>query len=211
MTAVVPLVTMQEARRALNWHPDRDAELQSLVLEVSSQWESLSDRLWGYRENYEWTTELPWDEKIINLPLYPLTALTVVSWADGETEPSLDDADEVLVLDTDYSVLLNSGEFTSLRSTNRDWFFRDWGGPDQYFKFRMTGGYTAATLLNHTNGYTIRRALLEQIKYQVQRNTPDRVANTNVAVGEGSAGLRSSLYHPQFQATAKMFSNTMAY
>lgn len=211
MTATaIPLLNIEDARQAMNWHPDRDAELVPLILEVSSLWESETNRLWGLRTDYDFTTELPWDEKFINLPLYPITSLIVVAWAEGETEPDITDTDEQLVLNSGYSLIAASGEFTSLRHRGSDWFFKDWGAPDQFFKFRITGGYTIETLQSdHPNGPTIKRALLEQLKYQVQRNTPDRVANVNIAVGDGSATLKSNVYHPQFRSAVRTFGNSM--
>ena len=200
------LVTPKDVREALEWEPTKDAEAQRLAKIVTGQWEVLTTRLWFERTNYVHRVELDEFEKVIQLPLYPLTALTIVSWADGETEPA--DFSSPLTLDTDYTQNLDTGEVTILQTHGSNWFFIDWRHPDNWFKFQLTGGYTAASLLtDHVQGEEIKNILLLQAAYVYQRNISDHIIAQSVTLANegGTASLRSNRYHPEFQDMAQRF------
>jgi len=201
------LVNTQDVRNALGWPPTRDVEAERLGKIVTAQWEVQTKRLWDARIAYAWRTELDEFEKVVMLPLYPLSVAQLVSWADGETEPA--DFTVTLTRDTDYVIDMDTGQVTILQTAGSNWFFIDWRHPDNWLKFELTGGYNASTLITvHDQGEAIKEALLVQAVYQYERNKRENVIATSVALGgpeSGAVGLRNSSVHPLFRDLARTF------
>ena len=201
------LLATQDVREALGWAPTRDVEAERLAKIVTAQWEAQTKRLWNSRTAYVWRTELDEFEKVVMLPLYPLSTVMLVSWADGEVEPP--DFTTPLTRDTDYVINMDTGQVTILQTAGSNWFFIDWRHPDNWLKFELTGGFTPENLLTtHDQGEAIKEALLVQAVYQYERNKRENVIATSVALGgseSGSVGLRSSSVHPLFRDLARTF------
>lgn len=185
------LVTTQDVRQALGWEPDRDPDCARLALEITALWEEQTARQWLLRSEEVYIFEPDWNEKRVHLPLYPLTALDVQAWDNYESEPT--DWTTTLDVNDDYDVVMSEGVVVLHKSYT-------------YWRFRMSGGFTAASLLTaHPQGYSIRAALLEQLKYQEARNKPEIIAANQVAAGQTNANLKTTWYHPTFRAAAAKF------
>lgn len=178
------MITMLEARTAVDWPAERNAELEDIVAGISDTWEMATGRLWLYRENYNVTgASIDPQDKFFWLPLYPLTAIALSEYGSGTLAANAIDIDP-----GDFQVDMETG--TVLRLRRGFWL--------GFINARITGGYTVEMIPPK-----VKRACVAELRFQVSRFSADIVAIKSKATGKGSSvTYMDGDHHPLFVGTA---------
>jgi len=183
------LVEVSELRNLLKFDPSLDAELQHHIDVTVEILENKTKRLWALRTNFVVTLRQEGEfESILQIPLYPITALALVRWNKGETPPV--DFSAPMAVDTDYIFFSDTGEVELL------------GTPHDFYRAQVTGGYDETTVPAQ-----VKEAIRLQIAYAAVRENPENIVSVSKTVDGATASMRNTLYHPRFLSLLKGFRN----
>jgi hypothetical protein len=204
-----PLVTVGDVSDLLDapaggQQRERAGELARVV---TSDFETLTGRLWAYRAAHQQlvTLESPWDA-VAWSDLAPITSLAVES-SPGWGAPAYSAVDPSLyVADLTLGRLTAAGFGPGVSSPGLDPFSLESSSgsqagsarwPGTRLRLTVTGGYVPTTCPPD-----VRRACLVQAAFTAQRLQRANLAMATVAMGNSASSFLAPHYHPYFLSVA---------
>jgi hypothetical protein len=177
------LLTIPEFRARLNFDPEQDEQVEDILAEVTSDWEKLTGRLWEKNaaivEEFRFTRD---DDKILWLPLTPVTAVTTVEerYLDENTYTTL----------TSDKYFLSSGEFGRLEKLKSSW--------KPSVRVTYAGGYDDTDCPDG-----VKRALVLQARFLQSRLADENLTTKSKSTQGGSTDFfEKADFHPRFKKLA---------
>lgn len=187
------IISIPNARAALNFPPSRDAEVVALIEAAEADWKDLTGWALATDEEVtdftmkrtEYLTEP--DTRRLYLPGRLIDSFEIIGWDSGDTPPDYGDTD--LVAETDYRADLALGVLMILTPSVRD-----------YYRTRISGGYTEDTMPAQ-----IKQAIILQARYRNAREAAALLVSKATGGDGRSQQLRNEAYHPTMMAVTDKY------
>jgi hypothetical protein len=177
------MITTAELKQYVKLDPNDDrVKAQSVIDSVVDMFESMTRRLWVYREAYAQTTRVDDHDLYFWLDLFPVMSLSLTEWSprSGQSSAVVIDAD-------DYYLKAATGRVERLRHGR-------WLG---FIQATITGGYTPTTAPPR-----IKQALIAQVSFVMKRLSQNTIDVSSLAFEKGSTTMLTPDLHPLFREVA---------